>query len=102
MGRCPDRTAVPRSLHVALILLAGRIQSSSLRHAAWTSVLAAMLLMPLAPFVMPAVVAVPIPANALQDALALAEKFRDDPDYGTAIYKANNHPTHLEATEEHG
>jgi hypothetical protein len=24
-----------------------------------------------------------------QDALALAEKFRDDPDYGTAIYKAN-------------
>jgi len=45
---------------VALILMAFRVRSGGVRHAAWTAVLAAMLLMPILPGVVPGIV---IPFN---------------------------------------
>jgi hypothetical protein len=45
------------------ILLLARVRSGSVRHAAWSAVLGAMLLMPVLPYWVPAVV-VPLPAPA--------------------------------------
>ncbi|MBP8274766.1 MAG: M56 family metallopeptidase [Acidobacteria bacterium] len=41
------------ALAVAVVLKVARVQSSSVRHAAWTSVVIAMLLMPALPYVVP-------------------------------------------------
>jgi len=54
---------------VALVLLAARVRSSSVRHAAWVAVLVAMVLMPV-PYCVPAV-GVPVPAPALRSMDAL-------------------------------
>jgi hypothetical protein len=54
---------------VALILAAARVRSNSVRHAAWTMVLLAMLLMPILPHVLPSIpirIAFPVPATAIQ------------------------------------
>ena len=40
---------------VALILAVARVRSNSVRHAAWTTVLLAMLLMPVLPYVLPSI-----------------------------------------------
>lgn len=45
---------------VAIVLAALRVRSAGVRHAAWTAVLAAMLLMPILPRIIPAI---PIPLN---------------------------------------
>jgi beta-lactamase regulating signal transducer with metallopeptidase domain len=56
---------------VALVLLAARVRSSSVRHAAWVAVLVAMVLMPVLPYCVPAVrVPVPVPAMRSVDAVA--------------------------------
>jgi beta-lactamase regulating signal transducer with metallopeptidase domain len=47
---------------VALILMAFRIRSSGVRHAAWTAVLCAMLLMPALPYWIPSI-ALPVPVS---------------------------------------
>jgi len=47
---------------VALILVVSRIRSGGVRHAAWTAVLCAMLLMPVLPYCIPAI-PIPIPAS---------------------------------------
>ena len=44
------------ALAVAVVLRAARVQSSTVRHAAWASVVVAMLLMPLLPYVLPSFV----------------------------------------------
>jgi beta-lactamase regulating signal transducer with metallopeptidase domain len=56
---------------IALVLRLARARSSSLAHAAWTSMLGAMLLMPLLPRVIPAVPA-PVPLPSLASAAVLA------------------------------
>ena len=54
---------------VALILSIARVRSSGLRHAAWTTVLLAMLLMPLLLYLIPSIpIAIPIPSAAIQPA----------------------------------
>ncbi len=56
---------------VALILLLVRVRSSAVRHAAWTAVLCAMLLMPILPYCIPAItIPVPMP-SAHTDATAV-------------------------------
>jgi hypothetical protein len=68
------RTVLDSSLRVALvaaivaiILMAFRICSSGVRHAAWTAVLCAMLLMPALPYWIPSIaLPVPVPEERIQ------------------------------------
>jgi beta-lactamase regulating signal transducer with metallopeptidase domain len=69
---------------VAVVLLAARVRSSSVRHAAWVAVLVAMVLMPVLPYCVPAV-GVPVPAPAMRSVDALTEfvsPFSPPPDLG--------------------
>jgi ABC-type amino acid transport substrate-binding protein/Zn-dependent protease with chaperone function len=69
-----DRTLLDASFRaavfaaiVAFILMAIRVRSSSVRHAAWTMVLLAMLLMPLLPCLIPSIsILLPVPGPAIQ------------------------------------
>ncbi len=63
------RAAILASM-IALVLRLARAQSSSLVHAAWTAMLAAMLLMPLLPRIIPAVPA-PVRLPSLASTVAL-------------------------------
>ena len=59
---------------VALILAAARVRSNSVRHAAWTMVLLAMLLMPILPYVLPFIrIAFPVPVTAIQQKIGIPE-----------------------------
>ena len=59
---------------VALILAAARVRSNSVRHAAWTMVLLAMLLMPILPYVLPSIrIAFPVPVTAIQQKIGIPE-----------------------------
>jgi ABC-type amino acid transport substrate-binding protein/Zn-dependent protease with chaperone function len=59
---------------VALILMTVRVRSSSVRHAAWTTVLLVMLLMPVLPHLVPSIsIPVPVPAAAIQAATKILE-----------------------------
>ncbi len=59
---------------VALILAAARVHSNSVRHAAWTTVLLAMLLMPVLPrFIPPIRISLPVPIAAIQDQITIPE-----------------------------
>jgi ABC-type amino acid transport substrate-binding protein/Zn-dependent protease with chaperone function len=59
---------------VALILASARIRSNSVRHAAWTAVLLAMLLMPILTSVLPCIpIALPVPVVAIQDQIRSRE-----------------------------
>jgi ABC-type amino acid transport substrate-binding protein/Zn-dependent protease with chaperone function len=59
---------------VALILMTARVRSSGVRHAAWTAVLLAMLLMPVLPYCVPSIsIPVPVPAAAIQAKIKIAE-----------------------------
>jgi beta-lactamase regulating signal transducer with metallopeptidase domain len=59
---------------VALILFACRVRSSGVRHAAWTAVLCAMLLMPVLPYCVPSIpLPAPAPANDIQAAFETPE-----------------------------
>jgi hypothetical protein len=51
---------------VALILAAVRVRSNRVRHAAWTTVLSAMLLMPVLPYVLPSV-RIAFPISVIRD-----------------------------------
>jgi len=52
---------------VALILLTLRVRSSSVRHAAWATVLLAMLLLPVLPYLIPSIpISVPVPGGVFQ------------------------------------
>jgi len=59
---------------VAVILVALRVRSSGVRHAAWTAVLCAMLLMPVLPYCVPSI-AIPVPeaAHSAMATLAMPE-----------------------------
>ena len=67
------------ALAVAAVLRLMRVTSAGVRHAAWTVVLAAMLLMPLLPSVVPALPlpVAPVPAVAPPDFLAIASGPQD-------------------------
>ena len=56
---------------VALVLAALRVRSGGVRHAAWTAVLAAMLLMPILPRIVPAI-AIPLNVWGATDAIPWA------------------------------
>ena len=59
---------------VALILGTARVRSSSVRHAAWTTVLLVMLLMPVLPYLIPSIsIPVPVPAAAIQAEIKIPE-----------------------------
>ena len=62
------RVAVVAAI-VALVLLTVRVRSSSVRHAAWTTVLLAMLLMPVLPYVIPSI-SFPVPVPPGSNAVA--------------------------------
>jgi len=59
---------------VALVLAAARVRSNSVRHAAWTTVLLAMLLMPVYPHFLPSIrITFPVSVAALQDQIGIPE-----------------------------
>lgn len=60
---------------VALILVVARVRSNDVRHAAWTAVLCAMLLMPVLPYCVPSISLppVPVPTAGIQAILEIPE-----------------------------
>ncbi len=59
---------------VALILLLVRVRSSAVRHAAWTAVLCAMLLMPILPYCVPSItIPVPMPSVSIDATTVIPE-----------------------------
>jgi len=67
------RAAVSGAL-VGLVLAAARVRSAGVRHAAWTAVLLAMLLMPVLPYFLPSIrIAFPIPVEAIRDQIGIQE-----------------------------
>jgi hypothetical protein len=62
---------------VALILMTVRVRSSSVCHAAWTTVLLAMMLMPVLPYLIPSVlIPIPVPAAAIRAETKIPEPAR--------------------------
>jgi beta-lactamase regulating signal transducer with metallopeptidase domain len=62
------------ALVVALVLALARARSGAVRHAAWTAVLCAMLLMPVLPYCLPSIViTIPTPAGGSEPTSAVAE-----------------------------